>query len=119
MPLLATLLTALTCALASPAFASCLAGGCHSRVISAPHLHGPLAIEQVAGGGCTACHATTGRRCTPTRAGRFQLRTRADHLCTGCHDDETASSHIREHGACLTCHDPHGGATVALLRRER
>jgi len=116
MARLSTLFVALAFTLPASAAASCLAGGCHAGVVSGSHLHGPLAIEQVAGNGCAACHASEGARCTATRPGHFRLRAAADQLCGGCHDDETASGHTRREHGCLTCHDPHGGATVALLR---
>jgi len=116
MARLSTLFVALAFVLPASAAASCLAGGCHAGVVSGSHLHGPLAIEQVAGNGCAACHASEGARCTTTRPGHFHLRAAADQLCAGCHGGETASDHTRRERGCLTCHDPHGGATVALLR---
>ncbi len=117
MARLSALLVALAFTLPASVAASCLAGGCHAGVVSDSHLHGPLAIEQVGGTGCTACHAADGARCTATRPGRFRLRATADQLCAGCHDGETASGHSRRAHGCLTCHDPHGGATAALLRK--
>lgn len=116
MACLLAALVVLTFTLPATASASCLIGGCHARVVAGDHLHGPLAIEQVGGAGCVACHAADGVRCTASRPGRFRLRAAADQLCATCHDAETASAHSRHAHGCLTCHDPHSGATAALLR---
>ncbi|MDH5527863.1 MAG: cytochrome c3 family protein [Nitrospirota bacterium] len=90
-----------------------LCAQCHTSFVAALDpsgdrwIHGP-----VASGDCTACHH-------PHRSpNRFMLRAEPGALCGQCHAEASVQqtpAHRQGEGACLNCHDPHSGATPALL----
>ncbi len=90
--------------------------GCHTAFFAALNadpsqwVHGP-----VANGNCTTCHH-------PHRSpNRFMLRVEPAKLCDSCHGFRAAPenpAHLEAEGACLNCHDPHSGATPAILARK-
>ena len=95
----------------APAAASCVAAGCHPDVAAREHLHWPEAAEP---GQCQRCHEQEGD------LHAFQSEEPPD-LCQPCHEEllsrieEVKFLHDPAEEDCLECHDPHGGATRALL----
>jgi predicted CXXCH cytochrome family protein len=88
--------------------APCLGGGCHARIVEAPHLHwDELGTE------CRECH--------PQQGSEHRFATReAPELCSGCHEpvDQGEVLHDAMEEGCLMCHAVHGSATDQMLRFE-
>ena len=97
--------------------ASCIAGDCHKKTVSAKFLHGPVGAEQAGGEGCKSCHVPAGAACTATKAGQFKLKTQKDRLCLLCHERGTATQHTRTRKDCLSCHNPHQSELSEMLLR--
>lgn len=63
---------------------------------------------------CDVCHAAE----QPEH--KFPLKRCGPALCTFCHDVTSERKHVHaaiEKEGCLSCHDPHGASTQALLSR--
>lgn len=118
----AAIAAVLLCTVGSPVGAwakNCIAGGCHAALVSPEFLHGPVAAEETGAVGCVSCHVPAGGACTPTKAGKFQLKTKPERLCLLCHDRGTSTQHTRTHSQskCLSCHTPHSSAQSQNLLR--
>lgn len=108
-----------------------LCGECHTDKIDDfrknAFVHGPVAV-----GDCTLCH-------DPHAANEpAQLVAPVNSLCLGCHENVSKSMHVvrgvggKGHPldkvpdpsqpgkklSCSSCHNPHGGASPALFRRN-
>jgi DmsE family decaheme c-type cytochrome len=92
--------------------------GCHQRG-ERTYWHG--SVHETRGLACTECHTIM-----KTVSAEHQLKTAFEpNTCFQCHKDRRAqifrSSHmpIREGKVvCSDCHNPHGGATEALLKED-
>lgn len=82
---------------------------CHKRVAS-PGVNCPLAKDDL----CEFCHEI------PTEGGISKLVGESDPLCLKCHKKDQFKGSIVHGpfaaGACITCHDPHGGTVPGMLR---
>ena len=87
--------------------AACVTPACHTRIGSAPYVHGATAS-------CNACHA-------PDQGGhRYPLIRQGNAMCTYCHANIDTGDYRVEHKAvttagCLGCHDPHSSNAKFLL----
>ncbi len=92
---------------ALPEDASCITPGCHTGLVSAKHVHGPVAVAN-----CQSCHE-------PDTGGHIYPMKRQDNLtCTFCHP--VVGSRTQQHAAvedsgCVACHDPHRSDAKFLL----
>ena len=82
---------------------------CHKRVVSSK-VNCLLAKEDL----CEFCHKV------PAEGGPARLVEASEPLCFKCHTkDQFKGSFIHgpfAAGACVTCHDPHGGSVPGMLR---
>ena len=82
---------------------------CHKRVAS-PEVNCPLTKEDL----CEFCHEI------PAGGGLSRLVQGSEQLCLKCHNREQfKGSYVHgpfAAGACVTCHDPHGGNVPGMLR---
>jgi predicted CXXCH cytochrome family protein len=93
---------------------------CHTEVIGARVVHGPVAAGQ-----CDACHLVTTsggvRRIALKGSGSGRDTT---ELCVACHEDIADRLKLQHRhapvasGTCTVCHDPHGSASRSLLPAE-
>lgn len=89
----------------------CLEAGCHLDMLARPVVHGPVASAS-----CDRCH-----RKTSDEEHRFELLVAEEDVCVTCHVLPGPAKLLHkpyEQKACLSCHDPHGGADGALLVEE-
>lgn len=86
---------------------SCVESGCHSKIMSAKYVHGPVAVESSGMQGCQLCHVPAGEACTKTKGGTFTFQHSKDILCSTCHSAGTGSQHTGAEGKCVSCHNPH------------
>ncbi len=107
-----------TLAVSTARAGTCVAGDCHSSVVSAKYLHGPVAAEEAGVEGCITCHVPSGASCTATQGGEYAFKTKEDRLCLLCHERGTGSQHTRAKSKCLSCHHPHGSESSFTLMRS-
>ena len=86
---------------------TCVDAGCHSSIMSAKYVHGPVAVESSGMQGCRLCHVSAGEPCTKTQGGKFSFQHSNDILCSTCHSKGTGSQHTGAEGKCVSCHNPH------------
>jgi predicted CXXCH cytochrome family protein len=83
--------------------------GCHKRVVSSK-VNCLLAKNEL----CEFCHQV------PAEGGLARLVEAPEPLCYKCHNkDQFEGSFVHgpfAAGACITCHDPHGGNVPGMLR---
>jgi predicted CXXCH cytochrome family protein len=83
--------------------------GCHKRVVSSK-VNCLLAKEDL----CEFCHQI------PAEGGLSRLVETSEPLCFKCHKKEQFKGSFAHGpfaaGACITCHDPHGGNVPEMLR---
>lgn len=86
----------------------CSMEGCHeSFEEEPPYLHGPVAV-----GECLPCHR-------PHSSAMYGLLTSADpDLCSSCHARLLTCpvAELFESTRCASCHEPHGGEDLRMLR---
>lgn len=93
---------------------------CHTAFENFPAVHGAVREEQ----GCLGCHQVLADRHPVRTQLEFGLRAVGMELCVRCHEDKVdgfrqgAVQHkaLEEEGSCSICHDPHVGASPALMR---
>jgi predicted CXXCH cytochrome family protein len=85
---------------------------CHTKTISASHVHGPAASD------CTACHQAH------TSAHKQLLTMEPKALCLSCHENvatglaSAAHVHPPVKDDCLQCHTPHASEQIAILKAD-
>src|SRR5262249_30693169 len=93
--------------------ANCVTSECHADVKSYKVVHGPVNVNA-----CEACH-----KATDVAKHEFALTRPKTDTCTFCHQVETTGLPVVHKpladGQCLSCHNPHGGATGKFLRTAR
>lgn len=82
---------------------------CHKRVVSSK-VRCLLAKGQM----CVLCHEV------PVEGGVTRLMEASEPICFKCHTKEAFKGNFTHGpfaaGACITCHDPHGGSIPGMLR---
>jgi predicted CXXCH cytochrome family protein len=92
-----------------PEGASCITPGCHTTLVSAKYIHGPVAVAD-----CLTCHGVD------TGGHEYPLKRAGNQSCTFCHP--VVGARTQEHAAvqdsgCIACHDPHKSDTKFLLNQ--
>lgn len=117
-PLIKTLLIVLALFSANAAFSQaaltenkCLE--CHSKLISKPVQHSPVALN------CGSCHQSNGKEHPKEDEEGFKLTKEIPALCFSCHDQATIMKEevhppLKE-GDCLSCHDVHSSKNEHLV----
>lgn len=88
---------------------SCLRSGCHGQFTTRAWVHAPTGVKD-----CGVCHEAVGAAASHA----FRLTREKQKLCVFCHELPAPQAVVHkayQDFDCLGCHDPHGGATRALL----